>query len=56
MTEEELKALDQLYINAEEEMANFREACLSCAYNDEGSCFCSERESVLCPYAEEVET
>lgn len=55
MTEEELKALDQLYINAAEELANFREACLKCAYNDEGSCSCFECASIGCPYADEEE-
>ena len=32
-----------------------REACEKCAYNDEGACFCSERSSVCCPYAEAEE-
>ena len=33
----------------------WREACDKCAYNDEGACFCSERSSVCCPYAEAEE-
>lgn len=32
-----------------------REACLSCAYNDEGSCSCFDRKSICCPYSEAEE-
>ena len=30
-------------------------ACLDCAYFDDGSCSCFEKESICCPYLEEEE-
>lgn len=39
----------------EEELTHFRKACLSCAYNDDGSCSCFDPKSICCPYAEEGE-
>ena len=55
MTEEELKAMEQLYDQAVAELEHFREACLSCAYNDEGFCSCYEKKSICCPYADDAE-
>ena len=48
-------AMDQLYDQAAVELAHFREACLRCAYNDEGSCSCYEKKSICCPYADDAE-
>lgn len=47
--------LDDIEQLAQEELEHLRPACLECAYNDNGSCFCSEKKSVCCPYAKEDE-